>query len=161
MKAELEQILSENEDIEKIIKHLHMHLDSSDVCCTTDPTSIFYEPNDYATKNDFSDLIDAELELRNLGSDINLIQPLNVRRAILREHLITENKYEYLKQHSNISYDDAMILIKEAIPCVLHLRNRTGEKIFKEVVKDAISNVSSSTSAIKQIEDLKKKLIWF
>ena len=40
----------------------------------------------------------------------------------------------FLCEQSKFTYNDTNILLEEAIPCVLHLRNLTGEKILKVIL---------------------------
>ena len=158
MKSKLADMVQQYGNIDKVIEHSHIHLGSSDAGYSSDPTCINYDPAEVEKLIDFSNLVDAELDLRQLATQTNLLSPLHVRRSILKERLIAEARIVYLKQHSSISYEDAMILINEAIPCVLHLRNRTGEKIFKEVVKESMSSINRNRSGNKHVIELKDRI---
>ncbi len=77
----------------------------------------------------FNTLVNKELRLRRLPHSGNLEE----RRTRLKQHLLIEQKLAIIKEaisRTEEGKDAALILIKQAIPCIMHLENRGGEKII-------------------------------
>lgn len=77
----------------------------------------------------FSSLLTEELELRNMS----ILGSLGERRERLKRQLLVEERLGLILlavERSIIGKDAALMLIKQAIPCIMHLENRTGEKII-------------------------------
>ncbi len=114
-------------------------------------SQIVYDPNDLTRSNNelnvefiphgeteqehsasaraFSNLITRELRLRKLS----ILGSLEDRRRRLREFLKTEVKIDQIMQaveRGEEGKEAAMILLEQAIPCIMHLENRVGEKIL-------------------------------
>jgi len=77
----------------------------------------------------FSSLLTEELKLRNMP----ITGSLEERREALRNQLVFEEKLHLLKlavERSEHGKAAALMLIEQAIPCIMHLENRVGEKIL-------------------------------
>ena len=154
MLKELQAICNESVgDIDHILQSSVIHLSPSNADRATDPTSIDFDHQlDMIKLERFSALVNEELKLRNMHTGGLLRAPLQLRRFTLRERLSLENKVIYLREQSQLTPEAAFILIDEAIPCVLHMRNRIGEKLMKEVVKEAIAGCKS-TGEVKELKE--------
>jgi hypothetical protein len=81
----------------------------------------------------FNTLVNKELRLRRLPLSGNMEE----RRARLKQHLVMEQKLSLIKEaisRTEEGKEAALILIKQAIPCAMHLENRGGEKIITMVL---------------------------
>jgi len=77
----------------------------------------------------FSSLLTDELRLRNLPVQGNLAE----RRERLKRQLILEERLHLILlavERSGLGKEAALMLIMQAIPCIMHLENRVGEKIL-------------------------------
>ena len=77
----------------------------------------------------FNSLVTEELNLRRLPINGNLM----TRRNRLMPYLMLEQKLALLKEgisRTSEGKESALILIKQAIPCIMHLENRVGEKLI-------------------------------
>ena len=112
-----------------------------------DPTCIDYDTHmDLVETERFHQLVVQELKLRKLYRALHRA-PLPVKRNALRQRLVLEEKALYLEDQVELSAEDTLILVEEAIPCVLHMRNRIGEKIMKEIVREAIASCNGGYMA--------------
>jgi hypothetical protein len=76
----------------------------------------------------FSSLINKELQLRGLPGVGNLAES----QSRLRVHLLIEQRLERIKEaieQTREGKETALILIKQAVPCIMHTENWVGEKI--------------------------------
>jgi len=76
----------------------------------------------------FSTLVNKELHLRGLPGVGNLAE----RQSRLRAHLLIEQRLERIKEaieRTREGKEAALILIKQAVPCIMHTENWVGEKI--------------------------------
>jgi hypothetical protein len=58
---------------------------------------------------------------------------LEERKQRLKNHLMVEEQLQCIKEailRTEEGKDAALMLIKQAIPCIMHLENRVGEKII-------------------------------
>jgi hypothetical protein len=81
-----------------------------------------------------------DLALRNLdmtGSVSEMQERL--RKALVMEFLLREIEADIA--HGTISQRSALYLIINAIPCILHLENRVGLKIFTRLLWIGLDNV--------------------
>jgi hypothetical protein len=77
----------------------------------------------------FNTLINEELRLRRM----DLHGTLQEKRLRLRGHLLVEQRLASIRaaiKRSRLGKEAALILIKQAIPCIMHLENRVGEKLL-------------------------------
>jgi hypothetical protein len=87
------------------------------------------EENDELDIMFFNTLVNKELRLRRLPVSGNLEQ----RRTRLKQQLMIEQKLSLIKEaisRTEEGKDAALILIKQAIICIMHLENRVGEKLI-------------------------------
>ncbi len=107
----------------------------------------------------FNTLMNKELRLRGLPHTGNLEE----RKKRLKQHLMIEERIGRIKEailHTDEGKEAALILIKQAIPCIMHLENRAGEKIITIVlyigaIRFQQENRSDNLERyVKQIEDL-------
>jgi len=91
-----------------------------------DPNS---EHNDEMDILFFGSLLNKELRLRGLPLSGNMID----RQERLRQHLMIEERLDRIKeaiQRTEEGKEAALILIKQTIPCIMHIENRVGEKLI-------------------------------
>ena len=70
-------------------------------------------------------------------------------RLLLSECLLTENTYKILcKVLAANSLDEAMVRLEKAIPCLLHLENRSSEAIISRLVHRGWELREDSAAAI-------------
>jgi hypothetical protein len=77
----------------------------------------------------FSSLLTEVLQLRNLAVD----GTLGERRERLKTQMMVEERWKLILlavQQSEEGREAALMLIKQVIPCIMHLENRSGEKIL-------------------------------
>jgi len=77
----------------------------------------------------FNSLVTEELNLRRLPINGNVTS----RRNRLLPYLMLEQKLALIKEAisgTREGKDSALILIKQAIPCIMHMENRVGEKLI-------------------------------
>ena len=92
----------------------------------------------------FSELINEHLKAR----DLSKFGGLATRRDRLKHALITENVYYYMKDIlENKNKKDntdtpAVITLEQAIPCVLHMENRVGEKLIRMLLINGLEERS-------------------
>jgi hypothetical protein len=102
--------------------------------------SIHFEPDSQSAAQGFSRLLTDALILRNQPIDGSLVD----RRNRLKEALVSEHYIRQLRkkvQHCD-NQEAAFFFLMQAIPCILHLENRTGLKLFTQLVVEGISNAS-------------------
>jgi hypothetical protein len=101
--------------------------------------NIDFTPNDIRQKALFQRKVKHNLQLLGQKSDDSYEEC--VKR--LRESLIyLEKKKEYIKTRDAALYPDALIMIHEAIPCILHAENRMGEAILKRALIEGFNQNS-------------------
>jgi hypothetical protein len=106
-----------------------------------DSRSIHCCPATAEEKLDFGQLLTAELILR----DMNPLGTTSVKHDALCKAVRSEAKIRHLLtelEHGTPS-DGAMFLLIQAIPCILHLENRTGIKILAMLVIEGSSNAKA------------------
>jgi hypothetical protein len=77
----------------------------------------------------FNTLVTEELTLHNMP----IKGTLGERRERLRKQLLVEERIIFMQlavQRREMGREAAMMLIQQAIPCIMHLENRSGEKIL-------------------------------
>ncbi len=126
---------------------------------------------DYSSdKNDerdvffFNTLMNRELRLQQLPHTGNLEE----RMKRLKKHLMVEQKLKRMKEaisRTEEGKEVALILIKQAIPCIMHLENRGGEKIGTVLVSIGATRfrrdnrMDNLEQCAELIEDLVRKRI--
>ena len=85
---------------------------------------------------------------------------LSARQQLFWKHLEAlhqNNSLQVILEDFNI--DGAMILIEQTIPCVLHMENRTGEKILKILLVEGWNwRDSNAQTQQKMIDDIQNKV---
>jgi len=109
--------------------------DPTDLNSSTNPLNIDFIPSGNnpqecrISRQNFSNLLSAELELRG----ISVYGSLDDHRERLRRFLIVEADMDHVMQsisRGEEGKDAALLLIAQVIPCIMHLENRVGEKLF-------------------------------
>ena len=130
VKNELKLLLETHDhlfDSDKIAK-MTIKLDPNDVFAAEDITNIDYEPPNEEKRIEFSNKLNENLALLGLSRRRNFA----TRRNLLREHLLAlGRKLKIEHAIENFSLQNSMIIIEQAIPCILHMENRVGDKILK------------------------------
>ena len=101
--------------------------------------------------NSFGTFLLSELNLRSL----DITGSIEVRRTRLQEACTVENRLRVIREalaRDDQTREGMMILLEQAIPCVLHLENRVGEKIVMMLLRDIVgSHSSTSTAAVSTL----------
>jgi hypothetical protein len=113
---------------------------------TNDPLSIHYSLDNRTNgeRASYSDLLDSELIMRGVTDPVgNLAQ----RQYILRQLLVVEFPLRDLSADIDASKrpEQALFLLMQAIPCVLHLENRVSLKTITMLVIDGVSAAIEGT----------------
>ena len=142
MEEEIEELTEAlSWDLDKI--HLDSKMDREDIESShadskSNPCSIHFLPTSDDERQTFSELVSAELILRDLPP----LGALSVRREHLHTALKSEKgvrdllkTFKHSKRHEN-----ALFLLIQAIPCILHMENRVGLKILTMLLITGLSN---------------------
>jgi hypothetical protein len=83
--------------------------------------------------------------------------PTNELRIHLHEVLLVEKAYQLLCDVINASnFDEAMIRLEQALPCLLHLENRVSETIIEHLIRVGMQlcdgNPTSTRNLIEGVE---------
>jgi hypothetical protein len=118
-----------------------------------DITNIEFNPTSTEDNNQFSTFINADLKVLGMSR----IGSLSQRQSRLLDALKASYKFnEFNAGQDAAKYPGAMIYVRQAIPCILHLENRCGEKILKtllvEVIQQSNKTNKEEDDIIKQIE---------
>lgn len=104
------------------------------VDATADNRHIDYEPNTRVQKIAHRKLLEDELRMR--GIDYDPSSASAVIKMHLYEVLMVEQSFKLLQDILMAkSFDDAMIRLEQALPCLLHLENRTSEAIISHLLR--------------------------
>jgi hypothetical protein len=120
-----------------------------------DITNIEFSPTNQSETNRFSKKVNDELKLLGLPS----LGSLSQRRARLLAALEACERFkESVIGHEAAKYPGAMTMVRQAIPCILHLENRCGEKIIKMLLMDSIQLTTKlgreEVELLKKVEDV-------
>jgi hypothetical protein len=104
----------------------------------SNPCSIHFSPTNDAERQTFSELVSAELILRDLPP----LGALSTRREHLHSALKSEKEVRDLLKKFKHSQrcENALFLLIQAIPCILHMENRVGLKILTMLLISGLSN---------------------
>lgn len=98
-------------------------------------TNIEFSPTNQQETNKYSKYLNEDLKLLGLTCFGSLAQ----RRSRLLIALQTCERFKEAQEgHEASEYAGAMIMVRQAVPCILHLENRCGEKIIKMLLMDSI-----------------------
>jgi len=111
-----------------------------------DPKSIWYSLDNRTSSEraSYSDLLDSELIIRGITDPVgNLAQ----RQLILKQLLVVEFPIRDLSGDINASKrpEQALFLLMQAIPCILHLENRVALKTITMLIIDGVSAALEGT----------------
>jgi hypothetical protein len=115
----------------------------------TDTRHVEFEGRSVQSREVHRVMMRNELRMRNI------VVPEESRAADLRilltEHLLTENTFNILsKVLAANSLDEAMVRLDKAIPCLLHLENRSSETIISRLVHRGWELREDSAAGIQQ-----------
>ena len=156
-----EKFMAEVKDEMKLLLETHNHLFDSQkiekMTITLDPNSVFrnkevdnidYEPQTEEDKRLFSNRINENLKLLGLSRRGNIAD----RIGLLRQHLIALERKKILNRAINdFNLEDSMIIIEQAIPCILHMENRVGEKMLKLLLLDGVHERDADKKEIEKM----------
>lgn len=125
------------------------------VAADQDPLHIEFIPVTRMERDQQRKLFKAELLLRNLLHMMD--RPTSEMQICLHEVLLVEKTYlalDYVVKAK--SFEEAMIRLEQALPCLLHLENRVSEAIIEHLLCRGLrlreGNASSTSSFISAIE---------
>jgi hypothetical protein len=166
MRAELEQtqvFLEEIADkMEQLVEESQVRTDEDPRGLTgkgnsiNDNTSIHYDLEG-RTRDEiraYSSRIVHDLLLRNI--DIVGITSASQRRDLLRNSLIQEFTYRKLKEaiaHGDTGTENALFLLINAVPCILHMENRIGIKILTRLFMKGLGYAKESKLPTPPMDD--------
>ena len=134
-------------DRENVAK-MTIKLAPNDVFASNDINNIDFDPKNDEQRREFSESVNNNLELLNLSRRGNF----SVRRDLLRKHLEALERKRCLQDFvNNFCLEGSMILIEQAIPCILHMENRVGEKMLKLLLIDGANERDSDKSALSEM----------
>ena len=134
-------------DRENVAK-MTIKLAPNDVFASNDINNIDFDPKNDEQRREFSESVNNNLELLNLSRRGNF----SVRRDLLRKHLEALEQKRCLQDFvNNFCLEGSMILIEQAIPCILHMENRVGEKMLKLLLIDGANERDSDKSALSEM----------
>jgi hypothetical protein len=114
---------------ESVLEKLKIRLDECQVNKLTDLTNIAYAPRNRAEKQLFGEVF-LNHDLQVLG--LSIVGSLETRRERLKSVLKHFYRTDVMGRTIEASkYPGAFITIRQAIPCILHMENRCGEKMIK------------------------------
>jgi hypothetical protein len=91
-------------------------------------------------KNTYLMSLANDLAIRNLGTTGSIQEMQDrLRKGLTMEYILREIEADIA--HGTISQRSALYLIINAIPCILHLENRVGLKIFTRLLRIGLDNV--------------------
>jgi hypothetical protein len=140
------------------IKHTKMRCGNGGINDNrTDTYHVEFEGRSVTSRELHRVMMENELRLRNIVPD-------GVRSAELRiqlsEILLTENTYHILsKVLAATSLEEAMIKLEKAIPCLLHLENRSSEAIINRLIHRGWELREDSADAIKKFIESVERII--
>jgi len=150
----------EHKDVMKKTK-LKVFQDVGDSRAIEHKFSIDYEPQTISELDAFHVLLTQEARLRKIYS----WNTWGCLRLNLKSRLLREISLEYLlssMEHIKTK-EDALYFIRQAIPCILHLENRTLLKLFLLILRDGLSNAQGKlhddTMNISSMEGREKRFI--
>jgi hypothetical protein len=122
----------------------------------TNPASIWFEPMTASDRNNFSKLINDELELRGFA---DLPGNLTTRRAFLKAKLSDEWKLLQLKDVIDgcERKETALFLLMQTVPCILHLENRVGLKQLEMLIVKGLSNAEEGSILSEIASPIKRR----
>jgi hypothetical protein len=130
-----------------VLSKLKIRLDETQVNKLTDKTNIAFVPRNRQEKQLFGEAF-LNHDLEQLG--LSIVGTLHTRRERLRAVLEHFYSNEVMGRTIEASkYPGAFITIRQAIPCILHLENRCGEKIIKLLLLEGYNreNITRSEQA--------------
>jgi hypothetical protein len=127
--------------VDDIVKNTKLRFENPDRLkdsSETYPRSIGFMPQNHSEKTKFSALLTKELMLRALSIDGDIV----VRRERLRDELRKEYELRNLlkKIDHGTPQENALFLVMQSIPCILHCANRVNLKIFTVLLMEGLSN---------------------
>lgn len=140
---------------------LKLFPDAGDIRCKENKFSIDYEPQSISELEAFHVLLTQEARLRKIHS----WNTWGCLRLGLKARIQAELSLEFLL--SSIDHvktkEDALYFIRQAIPCILHLENRTLLKLFMLLLREGLSNAQgklhNDTMDISSMEGRERKFI--
>jgi hypothetical protein len=142
--AEVEELVStlkctiEEIQAESKMSHVDIEVEAPPASSTSDAASIHFIPESTAQRQAFSCLITDELMLRGL----DITGTLETWQEMLLEAMKGESVIIRLSKeiaHGEVK-EGAYFLLMQTLPCMLHMENRNGIKIFTMVLIEGLSN---------------------
>ena len=126
--------------IDEILTNTKMISENVDVpkkTSASNPRSIHFIPSSLQEKAKFSNRLTRELLMRGLPG----LDDMTMRRERLRDALRRERYLRKLKtqiEHGTAD-ENALFLVMQSIPCILHCANRVNLKIFSMLLEDGLA----------------------
>jgi hypothetical protein len=137
-----------------IKERLNVRFDENQMEATRDMGNILFLPENIQERLRFSqEFVNHDLSILGLP----LIGNLEARRARLEAVLRTFDEAELLEgtlEHCN--YAGAFIGIRQAVPCILHLENRCGEKFLKMLFLEGYDKLATNKEKKELLSNIEK-----
>jgi hypothetical protein len=132
-----------------VLSKLKIRLDDDQVNKLTDKTNICFGPRNRGEKQMFGEAF-LNHNLQQLG--LSIVGSLHTRREQLRSVLEHFYRNDVMGRTIEASkYPGAFITVRQAIPCILHLENRCGEKIIKLLLLEGYNRENITKSQQEQL----------
>jgi hypothetical protein len=115
-----------------------------------DLLNIDFQPRNYRQKAQFRALLEKEYKLRGIGFDTQ--DDSSTLKNNLREILLVEKSYELVNEVlAECNDEQAMIWLEQALPCLLHLENRTSKTIIEHLLHQGMNICQDCKSEQKML----------
>jgi hypothetical protein len=128
-----------------------------------DPLHIEFQPCSRMERDEQRKLFKAELLLRNQLHMMN--HPTAAIKIHLQEVLLVERTFvalDFVVKARN--FEEAMIRLEQALPCLLHLENRTSEALIEHLLRFGLrlreGDATSTTEFVLSVESLMNTVIF-
>ena len=127
------------------IERMTIKLEPNNVFAKEDMSNIDFEPVTDEDRYLFSQKLNENIALLGLSWQ-------EKKGEILRQHLkALERKVKLEHALENFHIEQSMIIIEQAIPCILHMENRVGEKILKMLLIEGANERDSDKVAFNKM----------
>jgi hypothetical protein len=126
-----------------VLPRLRLHLDHHQLFQTRDMSNVNYLPLTSAERRQFSeDFLNHDLGVLQLS----LMGGMDERRERIASVLRTYQKAQAMADTLAAgNYAGAYITIRQAVPCILHLENRCGEKFIKMILLEGFDDLPTDS----------------
>jgi hypothetical protein len=108
-----------------------------------------FQPRSWRERTQFHTLLETEMKLRNIP--FNRAQTTQELQIIVSEILLIEKSFDLVRDIVlAVNFNDAMIHLEQALPCLLHLENQSLETIIENLLCCSIALLDGNHQLTKQ-----------